>query len=348
MIPSDPGACYSYVFYKAEKGFEHGSDSSTNINFYTYGIANPATKQLESIQIHAVTHGFHHSNPSVNSGLAAGWYRASSQVKLQASPVHGNVNQLSLISSQPETQNTGHQESRKDENTNSFTESVHLGYDSEGLSGGFEFTAVQSHTLGFSVQTEITDWSVQEQTDSNSVKGQWQYDMAWPVDNTRYSEANFGDNYQNWFSTALEGSLEDLSEVSASNLHQRRGYNCQVKSPPALSTSTQQTSNSISWRAEKSLIDHDGKMLINMDFSMSLMFHRLWCPVCCETSDCNPCNLVPGNCLSGDSRVSRYQWGSDHHCLEHKPFSYHGSWQLDATQMLRGHALLNSNKAVFV
>lgn len=286
----------------------------TNVNWYTYAVADPSTKKLDALHVYAVAHGLHATTPSVDfgqaKGLGVGWYKAGSTVKLQAKPVSGETSQFGWQYSHPPTQNTQHQSGHTVSNTNSYTESINLGFSGEDVTGGVSFSATQSHTSSYSVSTVISDWSVVEQSDGVQGYGQWQYDETWPVDNTKYPGSEFGSNWQQWYSSTSNG--------------------CQVKDPPALSVQSQQTSSSIMWRADKSLVDGDGKMLINLDFSMDLTPYRLWCPVCCTTDVCNPCSPSTSGCPSGCN------WGSSHHCLESldSPLSYSHSWTLDAMALL--------------
>jgi len=340
MIPSEAGACYSYVHFKPQKSFSDvDSDSYTNVFWYTYAKANPSTKQLEGIYIYTVASGIHTTSPSVpwgdNNGLAVGWYKAEETVKLQLSPTTGDASGLGWVESGPATQNTVHTEGSSESNTNSHEKSFNLGYDGEkdAVSGSFSFSSVKSHETSYSVTTDITDWSVVEQSDAVKGFGQWKYYESWPTNVVNYPGSNFANNFEQWYSTSATSNSELSAKNSATS-------GCQVKNPPVLSTNSQHTSSGIGWLADKNLIDVNGNMFMTLDFSMSMTFHRVWCPLCCDTSDCNPCGDI-GTC----SNPSVYRWGSSHHCLQTQSHSYPGSWNINALNMAN---LVKSSEAAVV
>jgi len=225
-------------------------------------------------------------------------------VNLQAKPVSGSGTDMTWVYTKPATQNVPHTTGQSTSNTNSQTESVSLGFSGTSLTGGISFSATQSTTIGYTVQTTITDWSVYEQSDGvpSPGFGQWQYDETWPVNNQNDNWNNFGSTWPSFYSTS----------------------SCAVQTPPALSTESQQTSSSIMWRADTALLDSNHSMPIEFAFKMEFEQYRLWCPVCCSGSEpCNPC--ADGGCSSGK--------GSSHHCLESEYPYYDETWQIDAAAL---------------
>ncbi|KAK5576755.1 hypothetical protein RB653_007899 [Dictyostelium firmibasis] len=122
----------------------------------------------------------------------------------------------------------------------------------DGGGGGASFEETWSSSS--SETNTITDYGVNEMSNPVTMESAWMYHQQFPFDVYTWGYENFGD----WYQSAYDG-------------------NCDIATPPPLSTSTLQTSTSWKWKFDDSLVENDSLQVI-LSTSFSLSYSMISCP----------------------------------------------------------------------